>query len=80
MISQIDFISNPTAIRHNFQNENTFYKRENFKVQKNINIITDLNGSKIVLINDVRFQSRRKIDWGQVEGYLKEFNENAGKV
>lgn len=42
-------------------------------MQKNINIITDLNGSKIVLINDVRFQSRRKIDWGQVEGYLKEY-------
>ena len=73
MISQSDFISNTTAIRHNFQNENTIYKRENFKVQKNINIITDLNGSKIVLINDVRFQSRRKIDWGQVEGYLKEY-------
>jgi len=31
-------------------------------MEKNINIITDLDGTKIVLINDVRFKSRHKFD------------------
>jgi hypothetical protein len=39
---------------------------------RNINIVTDLNGSKIVIINDIRFRSRR-IDWNRVEKYLKEY-------
>ena len=42
-------------------------------MDKNVNIITDLDGSKIVIINDVRFQSRRGIDWKKVEEYLKEY-------
>ena len=41
--------------------------------KKNLNIIVDENGKKIVLINDIRFKSRRKIDWEQVETYLKEY-------
>ncbi|MDO4340665.1 MAG: transcriptional regulator [Eubacteriales bacterium] len=40
---------------------------------KNINIIRDESGKSIVLINDIRFKSRRKIDWNQVEMYLKEY-------
>ena len=28
-------------------------------LQKNINVISDLDGTKVVLINDVRFKSRR---------------------
>lgn len=42
-------------------------------MDKSVNIITDLDGSKIAIINDVRFQSRRRIDWEQVEEYLKEY-------
>jgi hypothetical protein len=42
-------------------------------MDKSVNIITDLDGSKIVIINDVRFQSRRGIDWDEVENYLKEY-------
>ena len=42
-------------------------------MDKSVNIITDLDGSKIAIINDVRFQSRRRIDWKQVEEYLKEY-------
>jgi hypothetical protein len=42
-------------------------------MDKSVNIITDLDGSKIVIINDVRFQSRRGIDWNEVEKYLKEY-------
>lgn len=40
---------------------------------KSVNIITDLDGTKIALINDIRFQSRRGIDWNEVEKYLKEY-------
>lgn len=36
-------------------------------------LILLLDETKIVIINDVRFQSRRGIDWNQVEEYLKEY-------
>ena len=42
-------------------------------VEQNINIISDLDGTKIVLINDVRFKSRRSIDWDEIEKLLKEY-------
>ena len=40
---------------------------------KNINIVTSLDGKKIVLINDIRFKARKKEDWNKVEKYLKEY-------
>ena len=42
-------------------------------MDRNVNLITDLDGRKIVIINDIRFQSRRAVDWNQVEEYLKEY-------
>ena len=42
-------------------------------MDKSISIVTDLDGSKIVFINDIRFKSRRGIDWNEVEQYLKEY-------
>lgn len=42
-------------------------------MSKSVIIVTDMNGSKIALINDIRFQSRRGIDWNEVEQYLKEY-------
>ena len=42
-------------------------------MDKNVSIVTDLDGSKIVLINDIRFKSRRGVDWNEVEQYLKEY-------
>ena len=41
-------------------------------MDKNINIITDLDGTKIVLINDIRFKGKRE-EWKIVEEYLKEY-------
>lgn len=38
-----------------------------------INIITDIDGTKIVLINDIRFKVRRGIKWAVIENYLKEY-------
>lgn len=51
--------------------ENT--EREMQNDIKNINIIKDIDGKKIVLINDIRFKSRRSICWNDIEGYLKEY-------
>ena len=42
-------------------------------MNRNVNVITDLDGRKIVLINDVRFKSRRTLNWNEVEKYLKEY-------
>ncbi len=42
-------------------------------MDRNINIIKDLDGKSIVLINDIRFKGRKKEDWDQVEKFLKEY-------
>ena len=41
-------------------------------MEKNVNIINDLDGRKFVLINDIRFNGKRE-DWKDVEQYLKEY-------
>lgn len=38
---------------------------------RNINIITDADGKKIVLINDIVFKGKRHIDWEEVKLYIK---------
>lgn len=38
---------------------------------RNIEIITDKDGKKLVVINDIRFKVKRKIDWDDVAQYLK---------
>lgn len=54
---------------------------------RNINIITDADGKKLVLINDIRFKGKRKIDWDDVKQYHKgyvgdyyEIEENAERI
>lgn len=42
-------------------------------MDKAISVIVDPDGKKIVLINDVRFKSRRTLDWNEVEEFLKEY-------
>lgn len=32
-------------------------------MDRNVNIITDLDGKKFVLINDIRFKAKRREDW-----------------
>jgi len=39
--------------------------------KRKVNVIIDENGKNIVLINDIRFKTRRSIDWDEVEEYLK---------
>lgn len=44
-------------------------------MDRNVNIVTDLDGKKIVLINDIRFKAKKREDWENVEKYLKEYVE-----
>lgn len=38
---------------------------------RNVSIITDIDGNKIALINDIRFKGKQNIDWEAVAEYLK---------
>ena len=40
-------------------------------LDRNVNIITDLDGKKFVLINDIRFKAKRREEWGNEEKKLK---------
>lgn len=40
---------------------------------KNVTVICDEDGTKIVLINDIWFKGKTKEEWNEVEVYLKEY-------
>ena len=40
---------------------------------RNVSIIEDLNGDRIVVINDIIFKGKRKIEWNDVEEYLQRY-------
>ena len=42
-------------------------------MQRNVSVVEDLNGNKIVFIHDVRFKGRQAIEWEDVELYLKQY-------
>ena len=48
-------------------------KNKEINVDRIINTISDLEGRRIVVINDIRFKGKRNIDWEDVEQYLKEY-------
>lgn len=52
----------------------------NNEENKRVNVIYDENGKSIVLINDIRFKTRRIIDWEKVEEYLKEYIGNCYEI
>ena len=41
-------------------------------MERNINIVKDLDGKRFVLINDIRWKGKRE-DWKLVEEYLKDY-------
>lgn len=48
-------------------------EQEIIEKNKHVSIIQDEQGKNIAIINDIRFKSRRNIDWDKVEEYLKEY-------
>lgn len=54
---------------------------------RSVNIITDADGEKLVLINDIRFKSKRNVNWDDVKSYLEgyvgdyyEISDSAEKI
>ena len=39
--------------------------------KRNVSVITDVNGNKIVMINDIIFKGKQSIPWNDVETYLR---------
>lgn len=48
-------------------------KRKGEKMNRKVNVIEDLDGKKLVIIQDIIFKGRRSIAWTDVEEYLKQF-------
>ena len=48
-------------------------KGERNNLKKNVRIVTDLDGKRVVLINDIIFKGKRNINWKDVEIYLKKY-------
>ena len=46
---------------------------EKEKDKRNVSVIQDVDGNKIVIINDIRFKGNTSINWKEVRAYLKEF-------
>ena len=42
-------------------------------MERNVSVITDLDGRKIVVINDIRFKGKKREEWDEVEKYLIEY-------
>ena len=42
-------------------------------MDRNVNIIQDTNGHRIVIINDILFKGKRSINWNDVEMYLRQY-------
>ena len=40
---------------------------------RNVNIVCDAEGKKLVLINDIRFKGKKKEEWDEIEKYLIEY-------
>ena len=41
--------------------------------KRNVSIIHDAEGNKIVLINDIIFKGKRSVEWADVEKYLRQY-------
>ena len=47
--------------------------KNNKDMRRNVNIVVDTDGRKIVLINDIRFKGKHREEWKEVEKYLVEY-------
>ena len=42
-------------------------------MKKNVNIVTEYDGNKVIIISDIRFKGKTREEWEEVEEYLKEY-------
>ena len=52
------------------------FNENNFKNQRNVSVIQDVDGNNIVIINDIIFKGKRSVDWSDVEKYLRQYVGN----
>lgn len=45
----------------------------NNQEHRNVSVIKDAEGKKIVMINDIRFKGKKSVDWSEVEEYLRRY-------
>lgn len=43
------------------------------KKERNVSVIQDINGDRIVVIHDIMFKGKQSIAWKEVEEYLKQY-------
>lgn len=48
-------------------------RRPSIAKVSNINVIYDVDGKKIVLINDIRFRGKKREEWEEIKKYLIEY-------
>ena len=39
-------------------------------MKKNVNIVTEYDGNKVIIISDIRFKGKTREEWEEVEEYL----------
>lgn len=42
-------------------------------MDRNVDVIKDVDGNSIVMINDIRFEGKRSVNWDDVKMYLKNY-------
>ncbi len=42
-------------------------------MERTVDVIKDLNGNKLVIINDIIFKGKRKIEWKDVKQYIRNY-------
>ena len=42
-------------------------------MEQSVKVIRDMDGNKIVVINNIKFKGRQRIEWNEVEKYLKKY-------
>ena len=42
-------------------------------MERQVNVIEDLNGKKTVFIHDILFKGKRAVNWDEVEKYLRQY-------
>lgn len=48
-------------------------RSKNQNLKRNIDIIRDIDGNSIVVINDIRFKGKRSVKWKEVKEYIREY-------
>ena len=60
-------------VKMDARNKTELSQKEGEKDVRNINIVVDTDGRKIVLINDIRFKGKHREEWKEIEKYLVEY-------